>query len=147
MKIIDTGEYVSVLRELTEAGQQVSMRIAGSSMSPFLVHGRDYIRFQKPVQPLKRGDMVFYQRKNGQFVMHRILRAGPEGYDIVGDAQQQVEGPIRRDQIFAIITQVQRKGKWIGPEDFWWKFFSGPWLSLLPFRRALLRMYGLLKWK
>ena len=64
MKVVNTREYVSVLRELTEEGQVVSMQIAGSSMSPFLIHNRDMICFRKPEpdRRLKKGDMVFYQR-------------------------------------------------------------------------------------
>ena len=142
MKVVDTYEYVSMLRELTEQGQEVSMLIAGSSMSPFLGHQRDYICFKKPDRPLKRGDMVFFQRKNGQYVMHRIIRIRDGKYDIVGDAQMQIEGPVDREQIFAVITRVQRKGRWIEKGDFWWDFFAGPWIWLFPLRPLMTRAYG-----
>lgn len=142
MRIIDTVEYVSVLRELTEAGQEVSMRISGNSMSPFLIHGRDSICFRKPDRPLKAGDMVFFQRLSGQFVMHRICKVRPEGYYIIGDAQQVIEGPVQREQIFALINKVNRKGKWIGPGDFWWEFFAHVWLNVIPLRRIFVKLYG-----
>ncbi|MGN0334459.1 MAG: hypothetical protein ACI4DV_02185 [Lachnospiraceae bacterium] len=142
MKVIDTKEYVSMLRELTDAGKEVSMLIAGNSMSPFLVHQRDSIRFRKPDRPLKAGDMVFYQRKNGQFLMHRICRVRPEGYDIVGDAQWLIEGPVERDQIFAVVTGVKRKGKWIGPGNFWWEFFEHVWIHVIPLRRPIIGAYS-----
>lgn len=142
MRIIDTVEYVSVLRELTEAGQEVSMRISGNSMSPFLIHGRDSICFRKPDRPLKAGDMVFFQRLSGQFVMHRICKVRPEGYYIIGDAQQVIEGPVQREQIFALINKVNRKGKWIGPGDFWWEFFAHVWLNVIPLRRTFVKLYG-----
>lgn len=143
MKTIDTRGYVSALRELTDEGREVRMLISGSSMSPFLAHGRDSICFRKPDRPLRRGDMVFFQRTNGQFVMHRVCRVRPEGYYLVGDAQTQIEGPIQREQIFALITRVNRKGRWLGPEDFWWRFFETVWLGLIPLRPALVRLYGL----
>ena len=57
-KIVDTNAYVSVLRELAEEGRVVSMQIAGSSMSPFFCHRRDYINLTRPEEDLKRGDMV-----------------------------------------------------------------------------------------
>ena len=50
-RVVDTREYVSVLKELSDEGKVVSMRIAGSSMSPFLCHNRDYIFFTKPDRP------------------------------------------------------------------------------------------------
>ena len=145
MKTIDTREYVSALRELTEAGKEVNMLIAGSSMSPFLCHARDYIYFKKPDRELRRGDMVFYERDNGQFVMHRIWKVKPDGYYIVGDAQTEIEGPVRRDQIFALITKVQRKGKWIGPGDIWWEFFEKVWIRCVKVRPLVVKVYSYLK--
>lgn len=143
MKIVDTREYVSVLRDLTEQGHEVSMLIAGNSMSPFLIHQRDYIYFAKPDRKLKKGDMVFYQRDNGQFVMHRICKVCPDGtYHIVGDAQIGIEPGIRRDQIFARILRVQRKGKMIEPGDFWWEFFEKVWIRIIPLRPYLRQVYG-----
>lgn len=142
MKKIDTREYLSVLKELVQGGREVSLLVAGSSMAPFLIHERDYVYFRKPDRELKKGDIVFYQRMNGQFVMHRICKVKPEGYYIVGDAQTEIEGPVLRDQIFAIITKVKRKDRWICPGDFWWEFFEHVWLRVLPFRRVIMGIYA-----
>lgn len=142
MRYVDTKEYVSVLRELVEDGREVSLLVSGSSMSPFLAHQRDYIYFKKPDRELHKGDMVFYQRRTGQYVMHRIWKVKNDKYYMVGDAQQEIEGPLERDQIFAIITKVQRKGKWIEPGDFWWEFFEKVWINIVPVRRVLVKMYG-----
>ncbi len=144
VKQVDTREYVSVLREIAEEGKVVSMLIAGSSMAPFLCHNRDYIYFTRPERELCRGDMVFYQRDNGQYVMHRIYRVKPDGYYMVGDAQTQIEGPLRREQIFAVITQVKRAGKMIRPGDFWWEFFEHIWIRIVPARRIVTALYGML---
>lgn len=145
MKIIDTGAYVSTLRELTEEGHEVNMLISGNSMSPFMIHQRDYIYFSKPTTPLKKGDMVFYQRDNGQFVMHRICKVCKDGtYHIVGDAQQAIEPGIRRDQIFARVNKVKRKGKMIEPNSFWWFFFEKIWINIIPFRPLMRKMYSLI---
>ena len=142
IKRVDTREYVTLLRELTREGKEVSMLISGNSMSPFLIHERDSICFKAPWRELRPGDMVFYERSNGQFVMHRILRKRPEGYYIAGDAQTDIEGPVREQQIFAIITKVCRKEKWLKPGDFWWEFFEHIWLRLIPVRQPLIRLYG-----
>ena len=139
---VDTNEYVSLLKELTHEGKEVSLLISGNSMFPFLIHQRDYICFRRPDRKLRKGDMVFYQRKNGQYIMHRICRVKPDGYYMVGDAQQLIEGPIQESQIFGLVTKVKRKGKWIGPENFWWNFFRYVWIRLIPFRHMLMRLYG-----
>ncbi len=146
MKIVDTREYVSVLRGLTEEGHEVNMLIAGSSMSPFLIHQRDYIYFSKPTSPLRRGDMVFYQRDTGQYVMHRICKANKDGtYDIIGDAQYQIEHGIREDQIFARVNSIVRDGKTIRPGNFWWFFFEKIWIRIIPLRKYIVKGYGKIK--
>lgn len=140
----DVNTYMPVLRELLEQGASLTLTVTGNSMAPFLKHGRDQIRFEKPACPARRGDMVFFRRRSGQYVMHRVVRTGADGVYLVGDGQQQVEGPIAPAQIFAVVTGVCRNGRWIGPGQFWWDFFAGPWLWLLPFRPLLRRLAGLL---
>ena len=141
MRRVDTDAYVSMLRDLVNEGKECRLLISGSSMAPFLVHERDSILFSKPDRELRRGDMVFYQRDTGQYVMHRILKVKPERLYIIGDAQTEVEGPVRPEQVFALVTKVNRKGKWIGPGNFWWWFFSTVWLRLFPIRRLILKLY------
>ena len=149
IKRVDTTEYLSMLRGLVEEGRTVSLLVSGSSMSPFLCHERDFVYFQKPDRELARGDIVFYQRDSGQFVMHRICRvrkdaAGTVTYDLIGDNQSAVEHGIRRDQIFGLITEVKRKGIMIRPRDFWWEFFAKVWIRIIPLRRIITNIYGML---
>ena len=143
-RVVDTREYLDVLRGLTEEGKEVSLLISGSSMAPFLINARDYVYFRKPDRELKKGDIVFFQRDSGQYVMHRICRVKEDGYYLVGDGQTQVEGPIRRDQIFGLIYCVRRKGRKIQPGDFWWEFFAHVWIVFRPVRPVLTRLYGFL---
>ena len=56
-------------------------------------------------------------------------------------ADTDMEGPIDKEQVFAVVIKVQRKGKWIAPGDFWWEFFEHIWLHLIPFRRVLMKLY------
>ena len=144
MREVDAQEYIAVLRELIEEGHQVSLLISGSSMSPFLIHHRDTIYFKKPDRELRVGDMVFYRRGNGKYVMHRIRRIRPEGFYMIGDAQWEIERPLQREQIFGLITAVERKGKLIQPGDFWWEFFAKVWLRIIPLRRLIQRIYQVL---
>ena len=142
-RTMDTHAYLAALTDLADQGRQVSLTVTGNSMSPFLVHGRDQICFQKPDRPLKTGDMALYRRRNGDYIMHRVCRVGPDGsYYFLGDAQQMTEGPIAPDQICGVVLRVCRKGKWLGPASFWWRFFRGPWLWLRPLRPWLRRAYG-----
>lgn len=146
MKQVDTQEYMSMLRSLTEQGHSVSVLVSGSSMLPFLTGGRDTVYFSKPVSPLRRGDIVFYVRSNGQFVMHRIRRVNRNGsFDIIGDAQNETEKNIRSEQIFARVDSVCRKGRMLSPDSFLWRIFSGPWLCIIPLRRIVMKTFSCFK--
>ena len=91
-RIVDTQTFLPVLIDLVREGHTVALTITGHSMTPFLVHGRDQIRFCRPDHPLKRGDMAFFRRRNGAYVMHRICRVDREGrYYLVGDEQTVIE--------------------------------------------------------
>lgn len=143
-RMVDIHEYIPVMRDLIAQGKEVALTITGNSMSPFLAHGRDQILIEKPQDVLKKGDMVFYQRTTGAYVMHRICKADQEGaYWLVGDAQTMIEGPIYKEQIFGKIKAVRRKGKWIHPGSFWWEFFRTFWLWIVPIRPMLRKAYGI----
>lgn len=142
MKVVDNDEYLPVLQELIEDGKEVSLLISGSSMSPFLIHQRDVIWIKKPDRKLHTGDMVFYRRVSGAYVMHRIHHIDRSGiYWIVGDAQTELE-PVNPECIFGLITKVKRKGRQIAPGDFWWEFFARIWIRIIPIRCRLVKIYG-----
>ena len=144
-RVVDVYAYMPILCDLIKQGKEVSLTITGNSMSPFMVHGRDEILIAPPDGNWKKGDMAFYQRVNGQYVMHRICRVNAAGdCYFIGDAQQMIEGPVKKSQIFGKITSVKRKGKWIGPGDFWWEFFEHVWINIIPLRPVCNKIYTIL---
>lgn len=146
-RIVDVYAYMPIMCELLAQGKEVSLVITGNSMSPFIVHGRDEILIAPPKGEWNKGDMAFFRRENGQYVMHRICKVDKSGdCYFIGDAQQFVEGPIKSEQIFGKIISVKRKGKWIGPGDFWWEFFEHIWLNMVPLRPLCRKFYTLLLW-
>ena len=144
MKVVDTKEYVSVLKALTEEGKTVNMKVVGNSMSPFLTHDRDAVCFEKCNRKLRVGDIVFFERRDGRYIMHRICKIREDEHYLVGDAQTQIEGPIEEAQIFAIVTKVRRNGICMGPGDFWWEFFEHIWVRIIPLRKPLVAIYAAL---
>lgn len=142
VKTLSAEELLPPLLELLEEVDCVPLVISGNSMTPFLVHARDTVFLSNVRQPLKRGDMVLYRRSSGNYVLHRIFRAGPHTYTMVGDAQTALEQGISPDQILAIVTAVRRKGKLLQPGSFWWEFFRQVWIRLVPLRPGILTFYS-----
>ena len=139
--MLTSNEYLDLLKEQVIAGKEASMIITGNSMSPFLEHGRDTIYFKTPDRPLKRGDMIFFQRENGQYVMHRLVKIKNDACYCIGDNQTETEGPIPKERVFALITRVKRKNKLIDKKNGWWFFFSHVWIHLIPLRHFLIGCY------
>ena len=143
VKTLPPEVLIPELLALLDQTESVPLVISGSSMTPFLVHGRDTVFLSAVTVPLKRGDMILYRRLSGQYVLHRICRVSPDCYDLVGDAQTEIERGIRPDQVLAVVNAVRRKGIILKKGDFWWDFFEGFWLKVIPLRPVLRRIYGL----
>ena len=139
--MIDTNDYLDTLKDIVDSGHEASMIITGNSMAPFLYHGRDVIYFSRPQRPLRRGDMAFFRRPDGKYVMHRIVRKKGKDYYFLGDNQTQIEGPIPESLIFAVVTRVKRKGRILGPYSFWWLFFKHIWINMIPLRHQITDLY------
>lgn len=141
-KNLETREYLRILEELLHDHKTVKVPVSGNSMSPFLITERDCVLVQEPKRPLKRGDIVLFQRNSGEYILHRICRTKNDEFYIVGDAQTEIEGPIQRNQIFGHVIKVQRKGIWIDGSNFWWLFFQYVWIRIIPLRPILRKAYG-----
>lgn len=133
-------EYRQLLQE--HSGLELPLVVTGNSMSPFLVGGRDKVYLTKPEGDFRRGDILLYRRDNGAYVLHRVYRAGTEVLTMLGDAQRVPEPGIRRDQILAVVTRADRKGKILAPGNFWWEFFEKVWIRMVPLRHIVHGIYG-----
>lgn len=138
------GEQLAQYIRLIEEGLPIPLVVTGSSMSPFLVHERDTVNLSPVTRKLRRGDILFYRRTNGAYILHRIWRASGDEFTMVGDGQRELEPGIRQEQVLAVVTSCVRKGKVEQPGTFWWDFFEKFWIRVVPVRGILRKTYGLL---
>lgn len=144
-RIVDTDQWMNMVRELLEEGKEVPVTVTGGSMSPFLVHGRDTVMVKKASAPFRKGDILFYRRPSGQYVLHRVVRTDADGgLYFAGDAQTVIEGPVSGDCVFGMVERVRRKNRWIQKGDGRWRLFSVIWIFLLPLRRKIIRLWSIL---
>lgn len=142
VKILPPEMLMDQLLGLLEDTESVPLVISGSSMTPFLVHGRDTVYLSKVKHPLKKGDMILYCRDNGAYILHRICRVEGETYTLVGDAQTLLEPGVRQDQVRAVVSAVCRKGKILRSGSFWWDFFERIWIRMISLRPAAMAVYS-----
>lgn len=141
IKVVSPELLMKPLLTLLDEVEAVPLVISGDSMTPFLVHGRDTVYLSKIKGPLKKGDMVLYQRIDGTYVLHRIFRVEKDSYTMIGDAQVHLEPGIQKSQIRAIVTAVRRKDKLLHKGSFLWEFFEHIWIYMVPIRPAARKTY------
>lgn len=119
--------FVDGLKETLEQDKVFIMPINGTSMQPFL-HTGDLVALSKPFT-LKKNDIVFYLRDNGQYVLHRIFKVKKNKFFLLGDHQTKIEKNIREDQILAKAIYVIINEKKVLFSDkkyrlylFFWRF-------------------------
>ncbi len=145
VKVVSPASIMEPLLSLLDEAEAVPLVISGGSMTPFLVHGRDTVYLSKIERPIQKGDMILYQRYNGSYVLHRVLRTKRDSCTMIGDAQTQPEPGITPGQMRAIVTAVYRKGRLLQKGSFWWDFFEKVWIRIVPLRPAVRTTYSFLK--
>ena len=101
----------SSLRSEIDKHGTIVYKVSGTSMLPLLKQETDLVVICKISAPLKPRDIVLYQRDNGTFVLHRVIKVHGDSYTMRGDNCSQLEHGIRRDQILGKLTQIVRDGK------------------------------------
>ena len=132
-------EYRELLED--ERVEALPLLISGNSMSPFLVDGRDTVYLSRLTKPVKKGDVILYQRKNGAYILHRVYKIKNGSFTMLGDAQTEPEEGILPEQIVAVMTSADRKGKKETPGSFWWEFFEKVWIRIPALRPPLRNIY------
>ena len=110
-KSVTLDQMYGVIAETLENDGQVSFISTGNSMMPTIRNRQDTIHLVKPGRPLKKGDVIFYRRDNGKFVLHRIVGKNREGYILRGDNQREKEYGIRPDQVIALLAKIEQDGR------------------------------------
>lgn len=147
IRVLPSEVLLEEYRKLLESRETEALPlvISGNSMSPFLVHGRDVVWLSKLERPAKKGDVLLYQRDSGEYILHRVMKADKNGYTMLGDAQTKPEPGIRPDQIIAVMSFAERKGKKQAPGSFWWEFFEKVWIRAVFLRKPAVKIYGAAK--
>lgn len=115
---LDPGELFAGLND----GEELFLRVQGSSMSPFLRDGRDTVVLTKPVK-LSKGAIVVF-RRGDMFIMHRVVRVDGEKFTARGDNLSAPETDIPAANAAAMVKCVIRNGKKITPRSPLWFFHA-----------------------
>lgn len=145
---IPMEELAKILRLQLENGR-AELTVTGSSMYPMLHHRRDTVTLEKPDRPLKKGDVILYQRPSGQYVLHRIVGLREAGFWCCGDNQWEKEA-VEESQVLALVCRFRRLGKEHSTEDPGYQRSVRLWIAMMPIRKPVIaarRLAGRVKRK
>ncbi len=108
----------------------------GTSMQPLLRHHENPVVLVPVDGRLKRGDVPFYKRSDGQYVLHRIIRVHKDCYDCCGDNQSVLERGVTDAMIFARMVGFYQGERYISVDDKAIRRYARRRMASRPFRRA-----------
>lgn len=126
--------------ELAEKGRLVYHN-RGTSMRPLIRQGKDLMVIEKPKGRLKRYDGALYINKNGDYILHRVLRVKEDSYVICGDNCVEREYGITDKDVIGVLTGVVRNGKELKATDLRYRIYVHLWCDLIFIRIPLTRCW------
>lgn len=131
------NDLMPIIEELVATGTEVKMQVSGISMTPILHDQKDSVVLSAPGR-LRKYDIVLHRRKNGQYILHRIIKKKGNVLTIAGDFETEKEYPVYTDQVIARVVAFTRNGKDYKPEDFIIRLYSFLWVLIFPLRQKVL---------
>lgn len=136
--------FLKEVRTFIAAGHDVTLRVRGVSMRPFLEDRRDQIVLTQP-GVVKVGDAVLAEIAPGKYVYHRIISIEGDKVTLRGDGNVYGTEQCRLADVAAATKELIRKGRSYSAQGKAWRYYSALWPSWPFARRVLLKLYRMLK--
>ena len=131
-------EIAPFIKEAIENGKDVRLTVTGFSMYPLLRGGSDDVILTKP-EKIKKYDVVLFERENGEYIFHRVIKKKGNILTIAGDNEIKKEYPVLEEKVIASMKAFVRSGKVYGKNVLWYRLYSAVWLFIFPLRHIAAR--------
>ena len=115
-----------LIRQELSDGRSVRFAPRGISMLPMLRQGLDTVTISPLPPKLKKYDLPLYQRDDGKYVLHRIVRV-EDTYTCIGDNQFEEETGVRHDQMIGLVTEFTRGEKPVSVKNWCYRLYCRIW--------------------
>ena len=121
------SEYDSLIREVLSSGGEFRLYPHGTSMLPLIRQGIDSVALRTLDRAPQKFDILFYQRADGSYVLHRVKEVTPEGLILWGDNHTMLEYGVTEDQIIGYAAKVFRGEKELDCRSFKYRVYLRLW--------------------
>lgn len=144
---ITIAEYDALIREVLASGGEFRLYPHGTSMLPLLRQGRDSVALRSLDRPPRKYDILFYQRKDGSYILHRVKEASSRGLILWGDNHTMLEYGITEENIIGYAPRIFRDDKELNCRSLSYRVYLWIWQFKAVRRLVLPIAYHLRKEK
>jgi signal peptidase I len=139
------AELVPRMKEVISCSEGFWLVVTGNSMVPTLKHLRDRVYISPFNRKANKGDILLTELQGKHCHLHKVIKCEGDMIFYNGDSLTYCEGPLPVSNVIGIVTKLERKGKVIPVNNFYYKLWSAFWQKTIRFRRIILRIYNKLK--
>ena len=145
-KEIRLEEMWPLMSEQLARGKMVRFAPKGTSMLPMIRQNEDTVVIKRVHGRLKKYDVPLYRRKNGQFVLHRVVGFAKDGsYIMCGDNQYARESGITDEDILAVTDGYYSGGNYVSCNDANYMRYAKKQVRKQSLRRYFIKFKSLIK--
>ena len=131
--------YSTIEKQLDTDGYVLTMSV-GTSMQPMISQRQEQLVIVKVTGAVERDDVVLFKRRNGQYVLHRVINCRDGVYAIRGD-NCYCDETVLPDQILGRLDGFYKNGEYIScKENKRYLRYVKFWRRTYPVRRMIYRI-------
>ena len=102
------AEYDELIREVLASGGEFRLYPHGTSMLPLIRQGVDSVALRSLTRPPRKFDILFYKRRDGSYILHRVKEVTKDGLVLWGDNHTMLEYGITEENIIGYAARIFR---------------------------------------
>ena len=134
---IHLSDYEELIREVLSSGGEFRLYPHGTSMLPLLRQGIDSVALRSLDRPPRKFDILFYKRRDGSYILHRVKEVTKDGLVLWGDNHTMLEYGVTDDMIIGYAARIFRGETELDCQSLWYRLYLRLW-QFKAIRRVLL---------
>ena len=132
LKILETTTPARELR----SGRTIIVNTVGTSMQPLLYENETQVVVAPLQRPPKKGDMLLYESRTGEPVLHRVTSVSENAVTLRGDHELLSE-TVPHERIAGLATEVFRHGRHYSTDGWEMRAYAAAVAGSFPLRKGV----------
>ena len=124
---IHLSDYEELIREVLSSGGEFRLYPHGTSMLPLLRQGIDSVALRSLDRPPRKFDILFYKRRDGSYILHRVKEVTKDGLVLWGDNHTMLEYGVCDDMIIGYAARIFRGEYELDCQSFRYRLYLWLW--------------------